>query len=418
METDKRHQALQILAQALHVARCVESRDERAWLYVQISRSLLRAGERQRARELVEKCLRMTVGGDIRGRRGFLLRWAAQVLAELGEVERGWDLLCLSSEGISCRDIALSLQVRFLWDMGYRERALSLLVQMEDRGWRDRSLEEIATWQIEHGEIDRAIQTVSRMGIGDSGAKALLKIAQALWQTERHEEGERYLKKAIRCATLTRDCWGRSLALEDIAVFLAKVGREPQAKRLFSQSIEAARCTVAEDFPDQPSHCLCRIACSQARVGYIRDALQTASSISDKEWYASALSEIALQMAQRGERWEARNLWKQALLLARGCEDSFSSSCMFREIAKAHAKAGYTKEAQVFFEEAIRKGLETDHELEHPDGLIGNVACAQAEAGMFSEALRNARRLALKPCYYGKTLVGIADALLQDKSSV
>lgn len=123
-------------------------------------------------------------------------------------------------------------------------------------------------------------------------------------------------------------------------------------------------------------------------------------------------------MAQRGERWEARNLWEQALLLARRREDAFSSSCMFREIAEAHAKAGYTKEAQMFFEEAIRRGLATDYELEHPEGLIGNVACAQAEVGMLSEALRTARRLALKPYHYAKTLVGIADALLQDKPSM
>lgn len=142
------------------------------------------------------------------------------------------------------------------------------------------------------------------------------------------------------------------------------------------------------------------------------------SSISDKEWYAYALNEIALQMAQRGERWEAQNLWKQALLLARGCEDTFISSCMFREIAEAHAKAGYTKEAQVFFEEAVRRGLETDHGLEDPEGLIATVACAQAGVGMLSESLRTARRLALKPHHYAKTLVRIADALLHDKSSV
>lgn len=171
METDKRRQALQILDQALQVARCVESRDERALLYVQISHSLLKAGDRQRARQLVEKCLHIILGNTPRGRYGFLLRWAARILAELGEVERGWNLLRLSIGGISRRDIAVSLQVHFLSRMGDWERALSLFTQTNHRDWRDRLLEEIATSQIEHGEIDRAIQTASRMGVATRGQR-------------------------------------------------------------------------------------------------------------------------------------------------------------------------------------------------------------------------------------------------------
>lgn len=415
METDKRNQALQMLGQALHVARCVETRDERAWLYVQISYTLLKAGEHHRARELVEKCLRMMWGSDCRGWRGTLLRWAAWVLAELGDAERGWNLVRLSSEAISCRDVALSTQVRFLWRVGYWECALSLLPQMEDGDWRDRSLEEIATWQIERGEIDRAIQTASRMGTGDSKARALLRIAQVLWQTERHEEGERYLRESIRSAALIRDHWGRSLALEEIAVFLAKAGRKPQAKCLFAQSIDAARRIVVDEFPDQRSCCLHDIACSQAQVGYIHDALQTASSISDEQWRAYALSDIALQMAQHGKLWAAQRLWEQALRLGRARVEPFNRSSVLRTIAEAYAKAGYKKEARQLFEEAIREALGADEKSWEPEMLIKDVAVGQAEVGMLPDALRTARRLASNPYAYAGTLNAIAEVLLQSK---
>lgn len=408
METDKRNQALQMLGQALHVARCVETRDERAWLYVQISYTLLKAGEHHRARELVEKCLRMTVGSNLPSRDA-ILRWAAGVLAELGEFERAWHLLCLVREAQQ-RNIGLSSFAKALACAAHWAHALKVARMIDEEDERYFALYRVIQQMAKVGEIELALDAMRNTGPNLLQAVALKSAAEAQIEKGLTDSAQATLQKATwrarRGQLVFTGC--------EIAELWARVGHGYRARGLLRE----ARCWAQqapkdEDFPVDLR--LCDVAAAQARNGFFQDAIDTSMSISDRVWRAYALDAIAHQLVRHGKRWEAQNFWKQALHLARGCEEPFNRSSVLRTIAEAYAKAGYKKEARQLFEEAIREALGADEKSWEPEMLIKDVAVGQAEVGMLPDALRTARRLVSKPYAYADTLNGIAEVLLQSK---
>jgi tetratricopeptide (TPR) repeat protein len=213
----------------------------------------------------------------------------------------------------------------------------------------------------------------------------------------------------------------KARVLMDIAVAQAKTGWLKDADETVSEALQIARFIPRNRLK---AFALCYIAAAQANAGWLKDAddtvseaLQTAHSIDDKKWKAAALRYIAVAQANAGWLENARKtfakalqairtqdvygdqglsiadaqagagLFAEALQTARSIDVKRLKAAALRYIAVTQAEAGWIEDAHKTFAEAVRAAHTVDNGRQW---VLEEIATAQAEAGLFAEALQTA----------------------------
>src|SRR5262249_21905226 len=146
-------------------------------------------------------------------------------------------------------------------------------------------LQKLAVAYARSGDAIRATEQFTHAVGIVSGVKDDYERARALWETA---EAQLSVAKTDQAkATIRRlvetdefnDPWVKFAALRQGAVLAAKANDEKTARALFRRAIDAQRAVNEMN----KTNALMHVAAAQAEVGYVRDALKTASMIPQAE---------------------------------------------------------------------------------------------------------------------------------------
>jgi hypothetical protein len=250
--------------------------------------------------------------------------WTDRVLLHIGELQihaSDYDGALKSIRGSNYeRDAGLQHLAEALARAGKRERAFEIL-RMQDYGWPENRVH--LKWVeslIASGELGRAAKAIQELKYEGQRPEGLRMLAVAYAKSKDSARAKEYFKLSIDTASSLKDDYDRARALWETADAQLAVGQADAAKttiRLLVEKTEFkdpwARCgsfvecavVAAKAKDDETAHRLFRrtieardavdsmnkmnslmyIAKSQAGVGYIDDALKTASMITSRDSY-------------------------------------------------------------------------------------------------------------------------------------
>ena len=304
-------EALNILSEALTVARGVSDAFDRALVLKGIAGAQAAAGDIAGAQRSIAEALAAVRGITSEGNRTISLRKIAGVQAEAGDVagaratargisdakQRGWTLHDIAGVQAEAGDVA-----------GARATARGIS-DAKQRGW---TLHDIAGVQAEAGDV--------------AGARATAR-------------------------GITID-WPRARTLGVIAGAQAAAGDVAGAQRSIAEALAAVRGITSEW---NRMNALGAIAAPQAKAGDISGALATARGVSDEYYRARTLGVIAGAQAAAGDVAGAQQSIAEALAAVPRVSDAYDRARALIAIAGAQAAAGDVTGAQ----QSIAKALAT-----------------------------------------------------------
>ena len=255
-----------------------------------------------------------------------------------------------------------------------------------------RSRRGIRNWQAARGEATtgyldaRAVETLLK------GAPA----ATPIRQEKAAEDVKEILAEALRAVPSIEPGFFRHIAYTAIAEGQAKAGDIEGARGSVREALVILRSD--EEMFSQADR-IKAIAESQAKAGDIHGALDTARSIDNGFYRASALSAIAEVQANADDRRNAARSIGEALGAIQEIEHASWRAPALSRIAKAQAKTGDTRGAH----RSIGEALSIVPQIEYVDvrtDVLGGIAEAQAMAGdtqgaaqSIGEALNTVRKI-------------------------
>ena len=174
-----------------------------------------------------------------------------------------------------------------------------------------------------------------------------------------------------------------SVTLSDIAVAEASAGR-------FADAMATAD-TVLDG--QSRAHLLAYIAEAQVRAGRLAEAGAVAAAILDVPPRVRTLHAIADAHATQGRMEDTHQLLTEAAHLAGTMREPLDRAGMLIETAQALAAADATEPARQIFDQALTAADEIQERLDLRDQIVGDVALAQAQAGMFADAQGSIARI-------------------------
>ncbi|MBI3810365.1 MAG: hypothetical protein HY284_07925 [Nitrospirae bacterium] len=252
------------------------------------------------------------------------------------------------------------------------------------------ALRGIAVARAEKGDRDGALQTAA--GIRDPYLKAgaLRRIAVAPPILKDRAAALDILKQALDSAGAIQGENEKADALGGITMAFLAAGDVKGAFRTVAL-IESA--FVGKPLPEVAattrSEVLRAIAVAQAQAGDSPRALQTTENIATPYMQASALAEIAVAQAERGDRIAAEATLRRALQVSSAIREFAAKAPALLGIAQAYAKVGDRAAATRTFRQARQAVRVSDDERYKTDALI-DLAMVQSGAGDFSGAVETA----------------------------
>jgi tetratricopeptide (TPR) repeat protein len=286
-----------ILREASEIA-LKQDQEQRYWT----QRVLLHIGDLQIQAGDFEGALRSIRGSSYDYGRNAGLSQLAEALARQGQRERAFDTLRVLGSGHRWRQDYLEDEVQLRWiewliASGAIERAGKAVGELKSKRYRVKGLWNVAAAYARSGDADRATQefTVAVSTAFDlkderDRAWALLEIAEAQLSVGRTDQANTTIRRLLEPVE-SKDPWVRFVALKEGAVLAAKAKDDDSAHALFRRAIDAQSAVNEMN----KTNALMNLAAAQAEVGYVRDALKTASMIPQAESrYGEALFAIAV----------------------------------------------------------------------------------------------------------------------------
>ena len=214
----------------------------------------------------------------------------------------------------------------------------------------------------------RDLLDISRRDYGETSREtgvALNELAILLARTGRREEAEPLYWKALE---LFRETHGErhpeyAALLNNLANLLAKSGRHAEAEPLYRQALEVSRATQGARHPDYAVR-LSNLAVLLARTGrrqeaepLYRQALEVSRATLGERHpdYADRLGNLATLLAHTGRREEAERLFRQALQVIRATLGERHPDYAFwlSNLAALLAHTGRHEEAEPLYRQAL-----------------------------------------------------------------
>lgn len=301
--------------------------------------------------------------------------------------------------------------------------ALKTAVSVGNLRGKAEALRNIALVQVKGGDLKGAIETADTIVDDRIKAQALRGIAAA-----RAEAGDR--DGALQIAAAIRDPYLKGGAFRKIAVAPAILKDRAAALDILQQALDIAWTIQSENekadalggitlahveigdvsgafktvtliesaFAGKPlsevaviskSEILRAIAIAQARAGDSQRAVQTVGSIATPYMQASALAEIAVIQAERGDPIAAGGTLRKALQVAAAIGEFSAKAPALMGVAQAQAKVGDRAAAVKTFRQVRQTVRVSDDERYKTDALM-DLALVQSGAGDFSGAVETA----------------------------
>ena len=344
---------------ALFVAKTIKGLDTKVRALAETSRSYVQAGEKSKAEEIFSQALQIINDASEK----HLVVYIASICAEVGQC-----------------DTVL--------------QAAKIMENDSDKVW---ALREIARAYAEAGHYDQALQIAGTMNADDK-AGALRRIAGGSATTGRYDQ-------ALRTANTIEHTIYKALALEEIAGSYAKAGQYDQALQIartiedasiktrvlaeiaskYAQAGERKKATeilsqVIQGRPSLEDFVLKEIAGAYAEAGQYDQALQIARTIEDAYDKTWALTEIATQYSQAGEKTYAAKVLSEALQVATTVTNMHPKTGVFHEMMAQCAETGQ-------YDLILQIGNTIDDASVKVSALVLS-AVAYAQAGQYDQALQ------------------------------
>ncbi len=244
-----------------------------------------------------------------------------------------------------------------LTDIGCFDKARAAALAIQDPHKRASQLHGLASALLRKRLFEKAGEVAHSIEDDVERNMALTESALALGVAGRLDEG---LEKAREIQNEA----GRAIALRELAVALDKAGDEragpvfdmamesahvPQSSKVLNWAFEMATITsgfLRSESAPATVHPLARLALSMVRLGRYDRARKEINAILNPDERASALKEMALELAQLGDS-RARLLFDEARGLVRVTQDQQSWDMALSKLAPALAKARHFNEARV-----------------------------------------------------------------------
>ena len=246
---------------------------------------------------------------------------------------------------------------------------------------QSRALASLAEGYAAAGLLADATDLIDRIDHGESRIAALRSIAVAFADAGQTADAEAAFDAALALAAATEDIDSRGRFLRGVAGDLAAAGMLDDAAAVFddarSHALETGRSNHDRD--------LRFVAIDEARAGLFTAARATADLIEDQEQLDQTLEAIAIELATAGR-------FEEAWALVASIEITLQRVYALSQIAVHEFNASETEAAQDTLNAAIELAATITDDGDHDEALY-SVASAQAEIGMFAEALSIAAQL-------------------------
>ncbi len=359
-----------------------------AWRQIAVAQA--RGGDRETAGKLLSQVLQ-TVAAFKNGHliRADALIATAEAQAQIGDVPGALKTTLsvgnLRAKAEALRNIAL-VQAKG----GDAKGALDTADTIADEKIKAQALRGIAAARAEAGDREGALQIAAAIRDPYLKAGAFRKIAVAPAILKDRAGALEVLKQALDIAGIVQNDNEKADALGGITMAFLAAGDVPGAFRT-AALIESAFAgkPLPEVAATTKSEMLRAIAIAQARAGDSRGALQAVGSIGNPYMQASALAEIAVTQAERGDQLAAGATLRKALQIATAIQDFSAQAPALLGIAQAQAKVGDRAAATRTFRQARQTVRVSEDERYKTDALL-DLAMVQSGAGDFSGAVETA----------------------------
>jgi tetratricopeptide (TPR) repeat protein len=332
-------QALRAFNEALQWAGHVTAAYKRSEAYHKVALGLTQSGQVQQALHAFNKALQTVELVSGTHLRSLAYRELGMALARAGDVER-------------------ALQTY--------DKALKSAEQISDASWRALAYREIAIHLAEVGHGSQALLVASQIEDIDKRALAYGALGIAIMQSGQMEQGLMVFEEALEAAEQITDADRRLEVYARVLAMLSRMVRSGEAQEVSNLALQ-----MAEQIADANNRSrACGVLVSVlSRLGQVEQSLQVARQIMDTEERSRAYCEIALALAQVGDRARSQRAFDEALKAAEQIANAFWRSWAYCEIALALAQAGDGMRAQVALEQALKAAKEIGDAEERSDAL-------------------------------------------------
>lgn len=359
-----------------------------AWRQIAVAQA--RDGDRETANKLLGRVLQAVAAfKNVHLIRVDALIATAEAQAQIGDMSGALKTAVsvgnLRGKAEALRNIAL-VQAKD----GDAKGALGTAETIADEKIKAQALRGIAAARAEAGDREGALQTAA--GIRDpylkAGAYRRIAVAPPI---VRDRAGARdILKQALDAAMTIQGENEKADALGGITLAYVGAGDVAGAARTAAM-IEGV--FSAKPLPDvavtTKAEALRAIAVAQVRAGDSQGALQTVGSMGNPYMQASALAEIAVVQAERGDRLAAEATLRKAAQVASAIRELVAKAPALLGVAQAYARVGDRATAVKLFRQARQTVRVSDDERYKTDALM-DLAMVQSGARDFSGAVETA----------------------------
>lgn len=375
---------------ALDTASLIADEYLRTGAWRQIAVAQARAGNREAAGKLLDKVLQAVASF----KNVHLIRVEALVATSEAQAQTGNVMGALKTAAAvenlrgkaeALRNIAL-VQTKGGDLKGADETAGAIA----DEKIKAQALRGIAAARAEAGDRDGALHTAA--GIRDPYLKAgaFRRIAVAPAMLKDRAGTRDMLKQALDIAMTIQGENEKADALAGLALAHVEAGDLSGAARTAALIEDVFSANPPPDAAvTMKDEALRAIAVVRARVGDIQGALQTVGSMGNPYLQASALAEIAVAQAERGDRLAAEATLRKAAQVASATREFAAKAPALLGIAQAYARVGDRASATRIFRQARQTVRVSDDERYKTDALM-DLAMVQSGAGDFSGAVETA----------------------------
>ena len=297
LSNGKKQLALGVFREALPAGHATSQEFVRVRKVLPIAEGLSRAGDDAKAEEIITDFLATASSLPDPEEKDRLFGDAAELLAKLGDVAGALRLINAMRDDIQMAAMANVIGV--MARSGDIQQALDLLVKLKSQGWHDAALGRIAEAQLEKGDINGALTTVTKLPqISVDKVVALSRIADK-W-IDRHNDAAalRLIDQAAHAARELTDLHDRARHLGSIARRLAEAHDIPKAMstiRLALQTIDQIGEQKERNSP------LLTVAEAQATIGDFAGALKSVTRMTS-DWHKDRANfQIAKARAWSGD---------------------------------------------------------------------------------------------------------------------
>jgi hypothetical protein len=322
---------------------------------------------------LFDQALKVIEEIEIAGLRASATHSVISEMAEVGLFDRALELVEETEWGewTSMQASALKTIAKAIAKAGKFDKALQVAGKIEWSNERVEALIAIAEAMAKIGMREEAKEVLEQALQEEKGIGALVAIAEAMAKIGMEERAKEVFDQALQVAEGIKEARYRAEVLGEIAEGMAKAGIKEHAEEVFDRAVktvekigpdDALRRVFQEDewisdWAYNRARALGTIAGGMAKAGMeerakevFKQALQMARRSRWEEEWAWALEEITKEMADA--KVQERALWQQALEVSEGIKETWWRAEALKAIAEAMVRVEEVEEAVSIIEQA------------------------------------------------------------------